>query len=136
MATSRILWLGGHSDAGFAVTVLMLGGVGSTVVVAVFELLPGTSSGKSLEAVAVLLITVPPMVPAFTFTTTWKLAVSALVTDGLVNISVPVPPATIASARLQPDGRVADTNVVLAGIVSLTFALAAGPGPLFLKPIV
>jgi hypothetical protein len=114
----------------------MTGGVGSTMVVAVFELLPGTSSGKSLEAVAVLLIMVPPVVPALTLTTTVKLAVSPLATEALVNISVPVPPGATKSARLHPIGRVAETNVVLAGIVSLTLALAAGPDPLFLKPMV
>src|SRR5688572_8102182 len=114
----------------------MDGGVGSTVVKAVFELLPGTSSGKSLEAVAVLLMIVPPSVPALTLTTTVKVAVSPPFTDALVNISVPVPPATTASARLHPAGRVAETNVVLAGIVSVTLALGAAAELLFLKPIV
>src|SRR5690349_6048360 len=103
----------------------MVGGVGSTVVVAVFELLAGTLSTISLEAVAVLLMMVPPVVPALTLTTTVKLAVAPPATDGLVNISVPVPPAVTASARLHPEGRVAETNVVLAGMVSTTLAFGA-----------
>src|SRR6185503_1563471 len=111
----------------------MDGGFGSTVVVAVFELLPGTSSTTSLEAVAVLLMMVPPSVPVLTLTTTVKLAVAPPAADGLVNISVPVPPAGTASARLQPAGSVAEINVVLAGIVSTTFALGAAPDALFLK---
>ena len=40
------------------------------------------------------------------------------------------------SARLHPAGRVADTNVVLAGTGSLTVALMAAADELFLKPIV
>src|SRR5689334_10058056 len=114
----------------------MVGGVGSTVVVAVFELLPGTLSTTELEAVAVLLMMVPPVVPALTLTTTVKLAVEPPAADGLVNISVPVPPAGTASARLHPAGSVAETNVVWAGIGSATLALAAGPELLFRKPIV
>ena len=70
------------------------------MVVAVFELLPGTSSGTSLEAVAVLLIMVPPSVPALILTTTVKLAVSPPATDALVNISVPVPPATESAGSI------------------------------------
>src|SRR5687767_7005150 len=114
----------------------MDGGVGSTVVKAVFELLAGTSSTTSLEAVAVLLMIVPPSVPALILTTTVKLAVSPPAADALVNIRVPVPPATTESARLHPIGRVAETNVVLAGMVSTTLALVAAPDALFLKPMV
>ena len=119
-----------------AVGLLTTGGVGSTVVVAVFELLPGTSSGKALAAVAVLLMMVPPSVPALILTTTVKVAVSPPVIDALLNMSVPVPPAATASARLHPLGRVAETNVVLAVIVSLTVALVVGPELLFRKPMV
>src|ERR1044072_799356 len=136
IVTLRIVWLGGDSEAGLAESPLMVGGVGSTVVVAVFELLPGTSSTTSLEAVAELLIMVPPVVPALTLTTTVKLAVDAPAADGFLNISVPVPPAATESIRLHPAGRVAETNVVLAGIGSLTVALVAAADELFLKPIV
>src|ERR1041384_189530 len=114
----------------------MVGGVGSTVVMAVFELFPGTLSGASFEAVAVLLMMVPPVVPAFTLTTTVKLAVEPPAADGFLNISVPGPPAGTASVRLHPAGRVAETNVVLVGIGSLTVALIAAADELFLKPIV
>jgi hypothetical protein len=114
-----------------------VGGIGSTVVVAVPVLLPGAGSGIELAAVAELLITVPCTVPALTLTTIWNVAVSPFATDAFENTTFPVPP-TAGALVLQPVPlvTVADTNVVFAGTASVTVVVTAEPGPLLVKLIV
>src|SRR5713101_925540 len=111
---------------------LIVGGMGSTVVVAVPVLLPGAGSGNELAAVAVLLIIVPCITPELTLTTISNVAVSPFATDALANTMLPVPPPDTESVRLQPVPLVteADTNVVFAGTASVTVTLGADPGPL------
>src|SRR5438105_2232056 len=104
-----------------------------TVVMALAELLPGVGSVVAEAAVAVLVIVVPPAVLEFTLTTTVKESISPLGTGDRAKTSVPVPPATTASFRIQPTGKLAETNVVLAGTASLTATICASLGPAFVK---
>src|SRR5207237_2925569 len=116
---------------------VIVGAMGSTVVVAVAELLLGFGSGIELAAVAVLLMTVPCSTPALTFTTTVNTAVSLMPTFAFEKTTLPVPP-TAGADVLQPLPVVtlADTNVVLVGTASVTVVLMPGPGPLSTKLIV
>src|SRR5689334_20406408 len=117
---------------------VITGGIGSTVVVVVAELLPGVGSGIELCAVTVLLMTVPCSVPALTLTTIWNTAVSPAATDAFEKTMLPLPLPTAGVAVLQPLPvvTVAETKVVLAGIGSVTVVFSPGPGPLSTKLIV
>jgi hypothetical protein len=100
-----------------------------TVVVSVSELLLGSSSGVADAAVATLLMVVPGAVPGFTFTTSVKAAPDTP-NEGLVAVTVPVPP-TAGVVAVHPAGAVNDTNVVLAGTASVSVTFAAFEGPEF-----
>src|SRR6187200_1638995 len=85
-----------------------------TVVVAVTLLLPGVGSAVADATVAVLVMTVPPAVAAPTFTTSVNEALAPLASEGLVEVTVPVPP-TAGVVDVHPAGAVNETNVVPAG---------------------
>src|SRR6266851_5087794 len=103
-----------------------------TVVVAVAELFPGTLSVVLLNMVAVLLIVVPLAVFAFTFTTRVKLALAPAANVAMVQLSVPVPPgAGLVQEKAGPAVCVIETNVVFAGVASLSETLWASLGPAF-----
>ena len=105
-----------------------------TVVVAVAELLAGLGSVVELVTVAVFVTTVPFGVFAFAFSTIVKTAVSPAATAALEKVMVPVPPtAGVAGVHPLPVVTPADTNVVPAGITSVTCTEAASDGPLFAK---
>jgi hypothetical protein len=82
----------------------------------------------------VLLIAVPEAVPALTFSTTEKLPEPGA-TLGLVQVIVPVPPTT-GVTQDHPAGGVTDWKVVLAGVVSVSVAVVAELGPLFVTTCV
>jgi hypothetical protein len=110
---------------------VIVGGIGSTVVDADALLLPGVGSGIVLAIVAVFEITVPCNVPALTLTTTTRTAVSPMPNEAFEKTTFPVPPT--AGALIDhplPLITAADTNVVLAGVASVTVVLMPGPGPL------
>ena len=100
-----------------------------TVVVAVAELLPAAGSAVALDTLAVLVMIVPLVVPAVTFTTTVKILEAPAACVALVNVSVPVPPTGTASVRVQPDGVVTETSVVFAGTASDNDNDCASLGP-------
>jgi len=122
---------------GSVVVVVVVGGA-FTVVVAVPVLLPEFGSVEPLvAAVALLLMIVPGGVPALTFTTIWKAAVSPLPTLAFEKTTLPVPPATgELIVHPVPVVTAADTKVVLTGTASVTVVLEATLGPPLLKLIV
>jgi hypothetical protein len=90
---------------------------------------------------AVLEITVPDAVAAFTFTTSGSCAV---VPDGIAapeqtppvpgqQLIAPVPPTVGSVGQVAPAGSTSETKVVLAGTVSVKVTLLAEFGPLFAK---
>ena len=99
-----------------------------TVVVAVEELLPAFGSLVKELTVAVFDSTVPPAVPASTFTTSVKKS-TVTANEELVHETVPVPP-TAGVVHDQPPVVESETNVVFAGNVSDSEAEAALLGPL------
>src|SRR5882724_13126501 len=107
-----------------------------TSVVAVAELLPGVGSAVVLDTVAVLLMIVLLAVPASTFTTNVKRLDPLTASVGLVNVSVPVPPAGTASVLVHPAGVVTETNVVFVGTASESDKDCASLGPLLVTVIV
>jgi hypothetical protein len=103
-------------------------------------LLVDIGSLVELDAVAVLVMTVPPAVLESTFTTIVNTAVSPAAT-GLGECRkkmLPVPPtAGVFMPQPLPLVTIADTKVVLGGVGSLTIVPAAASlGPLFAKVIV
>src|SRR5262249_15599930 len=116
---------------------MIVGGIGSTVAIAVAELFPVFGSEIELAAVTVLVITVPCSTPALTLTTTWNTAVSPFATLAFEKTTLPVPP-TAGAEVLHPVPVVteAETNVVFAGTGSVTVVARPGPGPLSTKLIV
>src|SRR4029077_17523964 len=105
--------------------------------VAVAELFPGTLSVVLLDTVAVLLIAVALGVFAFTFTTRLKLALTPAANVGMVHVTEPVPPtAGLVQEKGGPAVCVIDTNVVFAGVASLSETLCASLGPAFAALIV
>src|SRR2546425_13077177 len=109
-----------------------------TVVVAVPVLLPEFGSGVVLAAVAELVMIVLLGVLPFTFTTIVNTAVSPPTTVALEKTTlVPVLP-TGGEDTLHPLPllTLAETNVVLAGTVSVTVTVCASLGPLLTKLIV
>lgn len=107
----------------------------ATVVVTVVALLPLFASGFWELTLAVLLTTVPAAVPGLTLTTRVNAALAPLASDGLLAVTVPVPP-TAGVAVVHPAGAVNETNVVFAGTVSFSVAVDAAEGPAFVTPIV
>ena len=103
----------------------------ATVVVAVAELFAGTGSGVVEAAVAVLPITVPAGVAAFTFTTRVNTSAAPIGTLALVQLIEPVPPTAGVRQPLHPAGADRDTNVVFAGVESERVVSTAASGPAF-----
>src|SRR3977135_3834797 len=100
----------------------------ATTSVAVTLLLPALGSAVEELMVAVSVITVPEGVPAFTFTTTGKLAVPDAKL-GFVQVIVPALP-TVGSMHAHPTGiGLRDTKVVFGGVTSVKLELVAGVGP-------
>lgn len=102
-----------------------------TFVFAVELLLPGVPSVEADDTVAVLLTVA---VPAGPFTFSVKTAEPTAI-ELLVQVTVPVP-FTAGVAQFHPPGETSEENVVPAGIVSLSEALMAGFGPLFVTVMV
>jgi hypothetical protein len=93
----------------------------TVVVIAVAESFPGQSSVVLLEMVAVLLIVVPLGVFPSTFTTRLKVALAPDVNVVMVHVTVPVPPdAGLVQVKAGPAVCMIDTNVVFAGVASLS----------------
>ena len=87
------------------------------------------------DTVAVSLIAVPCTVPAFTFSTTGKLAVPGAKL-GLVQRMVPALPA-VGNVQDQPPGiGLSEKNVVFGGVASVKDALIAVLGPPLVTPCV
>jgi len=100
----------------------------ATTSVAVALLLTALGSGVEELMFAVSVITVPEGVPAFTFTTTGKLAVPDAKL-GFVQVIVPALP-TAGSPHAHPTGiGLRDTKVVFGGVTSVKLALVAVLGP-------
>jgi hypothetical protein len=106
-----------------------------TVVVAVPELLLALASSGEL-AVAVLVMIVPPGVPALTFTTRVIVTLEPLARVGPEQLTAPVPPTTGAVGHVQPPVALSETNVVFAGVESVRVGLEAGSCPLLATVIV
>ena len=84
---------------------------------------------------AVFVIVVPTGVAALTCTTRVKVAVADTMSELFVDVTFPVAP-TAGVVLIQPAGAVNETNVVLAGIASVSETLVASLGPLFVTLIV
>lgn len=107
----------------------------ATVVVTVAELFVVTGSVEVVAAVAVLVIIVPAAVPAVTRTTSVKEAAVPAARFAVDAVTVPPLPAA-GVVVVHPVGATNDTNVVFAGIVSVSETVAAAAFPLFATPIV
>src|SRR5438132_1155091 len=104
----------------------------TVVVLAVAESFLGKLSVVLLDTVAVLVIVVPLGVFEFTLTTRLKLALSPAANVAMVHVTVPVSPgAGLAQAKAGPAVCVIDTNVVFAGVASLSETFWASLGPAF-----
>src|SRR6266498_1086249 len=104
-----------------------------TVVVATAVLLPGTTSGVVLlRKVAVLVIVVPLGVLELTWTTMVKTAAWLGSRVASVAMMKPVPPGAGCWVMVNagPEFCVTDTNVVLAGVASVSCTFSAVLGPL------
>ena len=84
---------------------------------------------------AVFVIVVPTGVAALTCTTRVNVAVADTMSELFVDVTFPVAP-TAGVVLIQPAGAVNETNVVLAGIASVSETLVASLGPLFVTLIV
>src|SRR5439155_10088705 len=99
-------------------------------VITVEELLAGFGSLVVLETDAVLLIVVPSTTSELTFTTSVNVAVAPAARPAMLQLTVPLPPATgVLHVNVGPVVWVNETNVVLAGTVSVITTLAASLGP-------
>src|SRR6185503_1372662 len=109
------------TGSGESVLVTAISASAMTVVVAVPVLLAGVGSVVVLAPTALLVITVALGVLAFTFKTTVNTAVSPAATVAFETTTLPVPP-TAGAVVLHPEPVVttADTNVVFAGVASVT----------------
>jgi len=105
-----------------------------TVVIAVAVLLAGFGSKVAEATVAVFAITVPVTTLALTLTTSVNIELPTA-NDGLVQLTVPVPP-TAGAVQVHPAGVASETNVVPAGRVSARVADTATLGPAFVAVIV
>jgi hypothetical protein len=112
----------------------------TTVVSTEDELFVGTGSTfVELSMVAVLVRTVPPGVPAGTWTTSWKVAdpSTGKKTRGslaVLHTTLPLPPRD-GVEQTKSTGAVSvlrDTNVVPSGSVSVQTTFATSKGPLLL----
>jgi hypothetical protein len=133
------LWFAGHNTGLSTDSLTITGGGLETVTMLVDELLLESLSGVRGSAeliVVVLTMTVSLGVGQFTFTTILNCAVSLAAIEAFVNLMTPVPPGTGAIATLQPSGAEADTNVVFAGVLSITVTEFELLGPLFTAFIV
>jgi hypothetical protein len=99
----------------------------STAVVAVLELLPGTVSELDV-AVAVVEIVLPAGALPLTCVASVNVDVAPAANDVVV--------VQLVVAQLQPGGGVIDVNVSAAGSGTVSDALAASLGPLFVTAIV
>ena len=102
----------------------------ATAIFTVAALLPVTVSWVVVVTVSVSEIIVLAAVPAFTFTTTWKLAVVEAAMVATLQVTFPTPPTT-GKVQDQVAGVTAETKVVLAGTVSVKTSVDAVAGPLF-----
>src|SRR5947199_396373 len=105
----------------------------ATVVVAVAVLLPLVGSGVVEEIVVLALIV--PVAAGSTSTTAVKLAEPPAANVARVTVTVPVAP-TAGVVALHPAGVVTETNVVPAGVASVTDTVCASDGPALLAVIV
>lgn len=105
----------------------------ATTAVAVAELLFGFGSVVAVETFAVLVMTVPAAVPAFTVTTTVIVVEAPAAISGFEHVSVP--PDTLQVQPAAGTG-VAETKVVFAGIASVTATVLDGAAPLFVTTMV
>ena len=113
-----------------AVLTMTRSAVKTTFVFAVWLLLPGVGSVDAEETEAVLL-TAAGAAGAFT------VSVNTAGPSGIepsVQVTVPVP-FTGGVVQLQPPGELSETKVVPAGVASVSVALMAGFGPLFVTVI-
>jgi hypothetical protein len=92
-------------------------------------------SGVALTTVTVLTIGGFAGDWAFTRTTRVKVATAPAARTGVVEVTVPVPPAGGVN-DVNPAGAVNDTNVVLAGTTSVSETAKALLGPAFVSVIV
>src|SRR5262245_59680563 len=109
----------------------------STVVVAVAESFPGVGSVVVVVADAVFVIVDPSSTLALTLTTSVNVAVAPAASVAMLPLNVPVPPTGgLVRVNAGPLVCVADTNVVLAGIASLSATFCASLAPLLVTVIV
>src|SRR5215213_4144034 len=105
-----------------------------TVVVAVPLLLAPFGSVVVVAAVAVFVMTVPSATAAPTLTTSVNTALPGA-RVAFVHEMLPVPP-TAGAVHDQPPGDASETNVVIAGTVSLRLTVLALLGPALLTVMV
>src|SRR5271170_2712160 len=97
--------------------------------VAVIDMLFGVPGfiPVSLTVTGLFVIAVPPTAPEFTATTIVKFTdVDAAMAALAVQTVAPVPPAAGVVPQVHVPGGVAETNVVLAGVVCVSVAPMAG----------
>src|SRR5438093_7181500 len=103
-----------------------------TVVCAVAELFAGFESAVVDVTFAVLVMV--PVAAALTFTTRVNVAEAPAAKLAMFAVAVPVPPtAGVVSVNAGPEVCIIDTNVVFAGMASLSETVDAAAGPLFVK---
>src|SRR2546427_4857391 len=101
-----------------------------TSVFAVSELLCGFGSLVELATVTVLQMNIPLLAPSLTFTTSVNLAVALEPNVAMLQPTVPVPPTGgVLQVNAGPLFCASETNVVFAGMSSLTHTFWAGVGP-------
>src|SRR5262249_18451493 len=92
----------------------------------------GVKSALSLLTVTVSVVFVPLGVLAGTWTTTVKVAEPPAAKLVIVPVIAPVPPAAgLVTVKAGPLVWLSDTNVALAGRLSVNRAFGAGAGPWF-----
>src|SRR6266511_4102671 len=125
------------TGSGVSVLVTTRSADASTTVVWVAELLAAFGSVVVVVTVAVLLSVEPLAALGLTWTTRVKVALAPAAKLAAVAVKVPVPPTGgVVRLNAGPLVCIADTNVVLAGIRSLSVALAAALGPALLTVMV
>src|SRR4029453_7396092 len=98
------------------------------VVVVVAALFVVTGSVVADATVAVFVMTVPLTTPAFTLPTSVTVATADAATLGFMQLTVPVLPTT-GVVQVHPAAAASETNVVLAGMTSVSVAEVAASGP-------
>src|SRR5262245_11762796 len=105
------------------------------VVVVLAELFEDVGSDVSLAIDAEFMTTVPSGFAGPSFTTIVKVwGTMSAANAEFVNVTVPVPP-TAGAIVDQPAGAEAETNVVFAGVASVTTAFTAVSGPMLAASI-